>query len=186
MAEPPDGASPREDTAVGSDRPFVTAAQLRLAQVLMSEESIYGLILVSGMIVVSRSLVGTSFNALITVIVTVIVFFAAHVYAGALARLASSRSATLGASLRAAARHSQGMLLVSLIPIGVLLLGVTRAIDDDLAIWTALLVDTVLLGVLGWVAMSRWTPRFWPRLWGSLITAGFGVVIIVLKVFVHH
>ena len=91
-----------------------------------------------------------------------------------------------GASLRAAAIHSQGMLLVSLIPIGVLVLGVTRAVDDDLAIWTALLVDTVLLGLLGWVAMSRWTPRFWPRLWGALITAGFGVVIIVLKVFVHH
>lgn len=185
MAEPPDGAAP-EDTAAGPDRPFATAAQLRLGQILMSEESIYGLILVSGMIVVSRSLVGTSLNALITVIVTVIVFFAAHVYAGALARLASSRNATLGASLRAAAHHSEGMLLVSLIPIGVLVLGVTRTVDDDLAIWTALLVDTVLLGLLGWVAMSRWTSRFWPRLWGTLITAGFGVVIIVLKVFVHH
>lgn len=186
MAEPLDAAAPRDDAAADPGRPLVQAARLRFAQILMSEESIYGLILVSGMIVVSRSIVGTSLNALITVVVTVIVFFAAHVYAGTLARLASSHGATLGTSVRAAARHSQGMLLVSLIPIAVLLLGVTRAVDDDLAIWFALAVDTVLLGLLGWVAVARWTPRFWPRLWGSLITAGFGLVIVVMKVFVHH
>ncbi|MDQ2699106.1 MAG: hypothetical protein M3Y46_09960 [Actinomycetota bacterium] len=186
MAEPPAEAARRGDSATVPDRPLAAAAQMRLGRILMSEESIYGLILVSGMIVVSKNIVGTSLNALLTVIVTVIVFFAAHVYAGTLARLAVSPHVALGASLRAAARHSEGMLLVSLIPIAVLVLGVTRAVDDDLAIWSALLIDTVLLGVLGWVAVSRWTRRFWPRLWGALITAGFGVVIIVLKVFVHH
>ena len=46
-------------------RPSVT-------RILQSEEAVYGLILVSGMIVVSHSIVGTSINAFVTVVVTVI------------------------------------------------------------------------------------------------------------------
>ena len=41
----------------------------KVTRILMSEEAIYGLILVSGMIVVSYDLAGTSLNALITVVV---------------------------------------------------------------------------------------------------------------------
>ena len=75
----------------------------KVTRILMSEEAIYGLILVSGMIVVSYDLTGTSLNALITVVVTVIVFFAAHVYAGTLARLAATDGkAGLPESLRGA------------------------------------------------------------------------------------
>ncbi|HWM15820.1 MAG TPA: hypothetical protein VNP97_04465 [Microbacterium sp.] len=159
----------------------------KVARILMSEEAIYGLILVSGMIVVSYTLTGTSLSALVTVVVTVIVFFAAHVYAGTLARLAATDgSAGLGQSLRAAAYHSLGMLLISLAPIAVLLLGVTRFVDDDLAVWLALLVDTLALGTLGWLAVAKWTRNYWLRLASALITAAFGGVIIFLKAFIHH
>jgi len=159
----------------------------RVTRILMSEEAIYGLILVSGMIVVSYTLTGTSLSALVTVVVTVLVFFAAHVYAGTLARLAATDgSAGLADSLRAAAYHSLGMLLISLAPIAVLLLGVTRFFDDDLAVWLALLVDTLALGILGWLAVAKWTRHFWLRLASAVITAAFGGVIIVLKAFVHH
>jgi len=73
----------------------------KVTRILMSEEAIYGLILVSGMIVVSYDLAGTSLNALITVVVTVLVFFAAHVYAGTLARLAATGgNAGLAESIR--------------------------------------------------------------------------------------
>lgn len=158
----------------------------RVTRILMSEEAVYGLILVSGMIVVSYTATGTSLSALVTVIVTVLVFFAAHVYAGTLARLAASEGrAALGESLRAAARHSLGMLLISLLPIAVLFLGVSRLIDDDYAVWTALAVDAVALGVLGWLAVAKWTPRFWLRLGSALTTAAFGGVIILLKAFIH-
>src|SRR5688572_12956470 len=102
----------------------------KVTRILMSEEAIYGLILVSGMIVVSYDLTGTSLSALITVVVTVIVFFIAHVYSGTLARLAETDGkATLPDSLRKALYHSLGMLVVSLAPVAVLLMGVTRAID---------------------------------------------------------
>ncbi|GAA1849887.1 hypothetical protein ACFQZV_07385 [Microbacterium koreense] len=158
-----------------------------VARVLQSEEAVYGLILVSGMIVVSNSLVGTSFNALVTVAVTVLVFFAAHVYAGTLARLAATDGAAgLWSSLRGAARHSRGMLVAAVPPLVILLLGTTRVIDDDLAIWSALIIDTVLLAILGWFAVARWTKRLWPRFVSALITAGFGLILVALKAFTHH
>jgi len=159
----------------------------RVSRLLITEESVYGLILVSGMIVVSNNLTGTSLNALATVAVTVLVFFAAHVYAGTLARLAKERAdGGLRASFMAAVHHSEGMLLASIAPLLVLLLGVVNVLDDDTAIWSALIVDTLLLGVLGWLAVARWTPRFWLRLSSALITAAFGGVIILLKSLIHH
>jgi hypothetical protein len=154
---------------------------------MMSEEAIYGLILVTGMIVLSNSIAGTSLNALITVVVTVIVFFAAHVYAGTIAHLATQHGhGDVRISLRAAAWRSLGMLVASVVPIVILLLGVSHVIDDDTAIWTALIVDTVLLGILGWAAIARWSTRFWVRLGSALITAAFGGVLALLKAFVHH
>lgn len=179
-AEP--GAEPEART---HDDHFGTTP--RVARILMSEEAVYGLILVSGMIVVSYTLTGTSLSALTTVVGTVLVFYAAHVYAGTLARLAATDGrAGLGQSARAAARHSLGMLLISLVPIAVLLLGVLEAVDDDVAVWLALGVDTLALGVLGWLAVAKWTTQWWLRLASALTTAAFGGLIILLKAFVHH
>ncbi|GAA3915507.1 hypothetical protein [Microbacterium invictum] len=158
----------------------------KIGRILMSEESIYGLILISGMIVVSNSLTGTSVTALVTVVVTVVVFFAAHVYAGTIAGIARERTrGDVSRSFSAAFHHSEGMLLVSIAPLAVLLLGVTRIVDDDVAIWTALLVDTVILGALGWFAVARWNPRFWPRMASALVTAAFGAVLAGLKALIH-
>ncbi|WP_127475732.1 hypothetical protein [Microbacterium sulfonylureivorans] len=159
----------------------------RVARVLMSEEAIYGLILVSGMIVVSGSAVGTSINALLTVAVTVVVFYAAHVYAGTLGRLAATDGhAGLRASLASSARQSSGMLIAAVAPLLVLLLGTTRLIEDDTAIWAALIVNTVILGGLGWTAVARWSDHWWPRLLSALLTAAFGGVLILLKAVIHH
>lgn len=159
----------------------------RVTRILMSEEAIYGLILVSGMIVVSYDLTGTSLSALITVVATVAVFFGAHVYAGTLARLAATDGkAGLPESLRGAAQHSLGMLVVSLAPIAVLLLGVTDIVPDDSAVWVALMIDTLALGILGWLAVAKWTRHWWWRLGSALLTAAFGGILIFLKAFIHH
>jgi len=163
------------------------ALPARVGRILMTEEAIYGLILVSGMIVVSRTVAATSLNALVTVAVTVVVFFAAHVYAGTIARMAyTDGAAGIVPSARAAARHSEGMLLVSIVPLAILLLGAVHVISDDTAIWLALIADTVLLGILGWVAVSRWTKSLWMRLGSAFVTAAFGGIITLLKAFIHH
>jgi hypothetical protein len=139
------------------------------------------------MIVVSYNLTGTSLSALVTVVVTVLVFFCAHVYAGTLARLAATDGkAGLPESIRGAVHHSLGMLLISLAPVAVLLLGVTRVVDDDRAVWFALFIDSLALGILGWLAVAKWTRHFWLRLASALLTAAFGGVLIFLKAFIHH
>lgn len=159
----------------------------RVARVLMTEEAIYGLILVSGMIVVSNSLVGTSANALVTVAATVVVFFLAHVYAGTLARLAAEEGhGDVAISVRAAIRHSRGLLAVAVLPLAILLLGVTGVLDDETSIWTALGLDVVVLGVLGWLAVAKWSDSVWARGLSALITAGFGVVVMALKALIHQ
>ncbi|WP_169581272.1 MULTISPECIES: hypothetical protein [Microbacterium] len=157
----------------------------RVARVLMTEEAIYGLILVSGMIVVSAG--STSLVAFLTVAITVIVFYAAHVYAGTLGRLAVSEGQRgLGSSLAAAARQSSGMLIASVAPLAALLLGTTRVIADDLALWVALIVNTLILAGLGWTAVARWSTHWWARLLSALLTAAFGGVLILLKAVIHH
>lgn len=157
----------------------------RVARVLMTEEAIYGLILVSGMIVVSAG--GSSWAAFVTVLVTVLVFFVAHVYAGTLGRLAATDGhAGLRASLRASLRQSSGLVIAAIAPLFVLLLGSTRVIEDDTALWVALVVNTLILGGLGWIAVARWSTHWWPRLLSALLTAAFGGVLIVLKAVIHH
>ncbi|MGX5769799.1 hypothetical protein ACWKWN_03500 [Microbacterium trichothecenolyticum] len=159
----------------------------RVARILMSEEAIYGLILVSGMIVVSGVSVGTSVNALVTVLLTVIVFYLAHVYAGTLGRLAATDGhAGLRASLASSAKQSSGMLVASAPPLLALLLGSVGVLDDYVAIWSALIIDTVLLGVLGWFAVARWSTSLLPRVTGAVLTAAFGGVLILLKAFITH
>lgn len=159
----------------------------RVARVLMTEEAVYGLILVSGMIVVSGSLGATSASALLTVAITVVVFYAAHVYAGALARLAATDGAAgLRGSLRRAARRSAGLLVAATPPLVILLLGTTDVIDDVYALWTALIVNTVILGVLGWIAVARWSTHWLPRIVSAVVTAAFGGVLIILKALIHH
>ncbi|HKP08967.1 MAG TPA: hypothetical protein VJU58_17090 [Microbacterium sp.] len=157
----------------------------KVGRILMSEEAIYGLILVSGMIVVSAR--GTSWEALVTVAVTVVVFFAAHVFAGTLGRLAATDGhAGLRASLEASARQSSGMLLASVPPLIILLLGATRVVEDATALWIALIANTVMLGALGWIAVARWSTHWFPRILSALITAAFGGVLILLKAVIHH
>jgi len=157
-----------------------------LLPILMTEEAIYGLILVSGMIVVAGGS-GTSVAVLVTVVVTVLVFYAAHVYAGAVARLAEAGGrGSPTASLAFAARESSGLLVASVVPVVILFLGTSHVIPDIVANWAALIVNTVLLAVLGWIAVGRWRPTFTARLLGALIAASFGVILILLKAFVTH
>lgn len=171
------------DEAMLETRELTSAAR----RILATEPAVYGLILVSGMIVVSNNLVGTSLNALVTVALTLVVFYAAHVYAGTLARLArEGEQASFRASLVESAHESEGMLLAAIVPLVALMLGVFRVVDDDTAIWIALTLDILLLGLLGWLAVARWTARFWPRLASAVITAAFGGAIALLKSLIHH
>lgn len=44
----------------------------------------------------------------------------------------------------------------------------------------------MILGVLGWFAVTRWTSNLWLRLTSAVVTAMFGGAITVLKAVIHH
>ncbi|WEO78790.1 hypothetical protein BJQ94_07105 [Cryobacterium sp. SO2] len=153
----------------------------------VTEASVYGTILVSGMIVVAGGYGATSWQTFLGVIGTVIVFWAAHVYAGALVEygVKKAEDPSMGTALRLSLRHSLGFLTSAVPPSIVLLLGALRVVPDDVAVWTALWLGVLILGALGYSAFAlRGSP--WPvRILGSVGTAGLGIAMILLKVGVH-
>ena len=98
-----------------------------------------------------------------------IVFWAAHVYAGTVAHhgFEDGRIVGIRESLRLALRRSWGLLISALIPSSILLLGVTHAVpDDSAAIWIALWTCVAVLAVLGYVAFARRRAVWYVRLLG--------------------
>lgn len=161
-------------------------ARQSVTHTLMTEEAIYGLILVSGMILLSGLHEDTSFSVLFTVIVTVFVFWLAHVYAGTLARFSGRREGgNLARAITQSMSRSKGLLISAVFPIAVLTLGTLGILDDTEAVWGALWMNTLVLGVLGWIGVARWSKSFWWRLASALTTALFGGFVIVLKAIAH-
>ncbi len=152
-----------------------------------TEAAVYGTILVSGLIAVSSAHGETSALVLLSVGVTVLVFWAAHVYAGAVARLGEEGEEDLDVrtAIAQSVRHSLGMLSSAGVPALILLAGTTRIIPDDAANEVALWSGTVILAFLGYVAFLRRGSTLGVRLLGAGVTASFGVVFVILKAFVH-
>lgn len=156
-----------------------------------TEAAVYGTLLVSGLIAVSSAHGETSVRVLVTVGVTVIVFWGAHVYAGTVARM-SNRTSRLGGQVigarkafRQSARHSLGMLTSATLPAAILLAGTTRIIPDDLANDIALWSGVLILAFLGYIAFLRRGSTQLVRIAGALATASFGAVFVVLKALIH-
>ena len=178
--------SPDAGPATPADEKPSLATQL-VRTTFVTEESIYGVILVSGMIVVAGSHGASSWQVFWQVIGTVLVFWAAHVYAGTVARHGLEHGHVIGirAAFRESFRRSLGLVASAMIPSFILLLGATKAIDDSVALWIALWVGVLVLAVLGWIAFAR-RGSSWPiRLAGAVGTAAFGLVMILMKAFIH-
>ena len=153
---------------------------------LITEESIYGTVLVGGMIVATGPLQATSWETFLAVVGTVIVFWAAHMYAGVIARRGRSvDSMGLGTAIRRSFRNSLGFLTSALPPCVILLLGATQVVPDALAIWTALWLGVVILGVIGFRVFAQRSDSWGVRILGCLGTAAFGLAMIVLKAVIH-
>jgi hypothetical protein len=166
----------------------VKTSHYRGLRALASESAVYGVVLVSGMVALVTDTNHASGEVLLKIISTVLVFWAAHVYAGVVAYphdQASASGVTWAAALRASISHSWGMLVAALIPAAVLLLGVLGVLNDGDAIWASLWVDVALLALIGYFGVATWSTKLWARLAGGLVTAVLGLVLIALKVLIH-
>lgn len=158
---------------------------------IATEPAIYGVVLVAGLVVVVGESAEASWDVFAKVFLTVLVFWAAHVYAGTVAHLGDepmsgvplpTRVLTAG---REAVVHSWGMLLTSMLPLLVILLGHVGVIDDQQAVWGSLWTSVALLGVLGYAKVAVWTANPWVRLAGGGITSALGLLLVLLKSWVH-
>lgn len=89
---------------------------------------------------------------------------------------------TLRRSLRFALARSVGLLIATIPPLVFLTVGLFGFTDGLIAYWIALWVEVGILFVLGWLAFSQRGVRWYWRLCGAAATAGFGLLIIVLKI----
>ncbi|KQR49162.1 hypothetical protein ASF87_10235 [Microbacterium sp. Leaf161] len=144
-----------------------------------------GTIMVSGLIAVSAPNGKSSVAVLLTVAVTVIVFWAAHLYAGSVALLGAHRTIGVRDAIRKALPSSLGVLGSSAIPTLILLAGTTRLIPDEIANDIALWSGTLILGFLGYVAFLRRGSTGLGRIVGALTTASFGIVFVILNALLH-
>ncbi|MGW8590480.1 hypothetical protein ACWGLC_02095 [Dietzia sp. NPDC055877] len=156
-----------------------------------TEAAVYGIIMVSGLIAVSSAHGETSATVLTTVVVTIIVFWGAHVYAGTVVRLGTKADIRgvevvgMRMAFEQSIQHSLGMLTSATLPTLILLAGTTRLIPDGMANDAALWSGVVLLAFLGYVAFLRRGSAPLVRTAGALGTAAFGVVFVVLKAVIH-
>lgn len=153
----------------------------------VSEEAVYGLLLVAGMIVTAGMHGDSSWAVFWTVVGTVLVFWAAHIYAGTVAHLhvGPRQHADVRSAFGAAVRRSSGLLVGAAVPAVILLLGASQAIDDENAMWFALWAEVAVLAVLGYIAFLKRGATIPVRVLGALTTALFGVAMIVLKAVIH-
>ena len=161
-----------------------------IVTIIVSEPAIHGVILVAGLVVILGNSEEASWDVLVKVIATLVVFWAAHVYAGAVAHLGDEyegdtpwRTRALRA-VRDSLDHSWGMLLAGVIPVVVLTLGTLNLVSDQYAIWGTLWATVVVLGVLGWLGVASWTPLPQARILGAVITSLLGLLLVILKALV--
>lgn len=152
-----------------------------------SESAIYGLILVSALIIVTDTDQATSGSVMLKVAGTIVVFWLAHAFAEVLARLSrdSTTNFRFWSETRHALRHAAGLPLAAIVPLGILLLGAFTPIRDETAIWAVLWVDILLLAGLGYWAARGMTARPWQRLGIAALTAVLGAVLMLLKALIH-
>lgn len=157
---------------------------------ISTEEGVYGLILVSGLIAAAGMAKAPSGRILLLTAVTLIVFWLAHVYSGVVAghgrRGPDGERARLASMIGHAMAKTQGMLLSAVIPGAFLALGAIGVLHDKTAIWAALWACVGVLAVLGYVAYRKLGATMLWRIIGALSTASFGLIIVVVKLIVTH
>ena len=126
-------------------------------------------------------------GVLIWVVLSMIVFWGAHVFAHAVAGhgVRNGRPVSVANATRMAFQRSSGMLYAPVLPTLVLLFGALAVIPDDLAIEAALWVSVGLLGILGFLAFVAKRSSWIISILGGLATAVLGLLIILINAVMH-
>lgn len=153
----------------------------------VTEQAVYGVILVGGLILVAGSHGDASWWTFWTVVVTVAVFWLAHVFAGIVAHPSVLRGKTGGLkkAIRESVNNAHGLWVASAIPCMILALGALGWIYDGIAILLAMLSGIAVLFAIGYLAFWRAGYGILGRFVGATITGTFGLLLFIVKALVH-
>ena len=151
-----------------------------------ASEGIYGLILATSVIAVSREY-GTADagRVAVAVLVTAVVFSLAHVYATTLGRGVSEEWTLTRAEIAQALRDHWSLVEVVIPLLLVLGLGAIGVIPDRAALTAATVIALVELAAAGGYAAIRHGAGARGTVVSAAIALSLGLVVVLLKVLVH-
>lgn len=163
-------------------RPTESGFRRWLHRVFGRPSAVYGLILYSALIAGVSDESTDSLEVLIVSFISLIIFFIAHVFAHT---LSDHGEHGFWNALEGGVRESAGMLYAAIPSTLVLIAGATTRMDADDSVGLALLVATVVLGILGYSAYARRGAGRFVRIVGAVGTAILGILITILNYAVH-
>jgi hypothetical protein len=146
---------------------------------------IYGTIVASAVLAAGGAHLRTAALA-VTVVVTLLVYWAAEGYAELLGEHAHAGRLPTWAHVRASLAAIWPMVSASYVPLLALLVARVLGADTKTAATVALVVAIALLLVQGWVGGKASQLRGLRLLAVTLIAGAFGVVMVLLKLLVTH
>lgn len=147
---------------------------------------VYGTILATSLIAAfSEDEEAGSGDILVSVLLTVAVFWAAHVYADVLGRSAGGHRSVGRAEVIASIRHEWPLVEAAVVPCLALALGALGPLGDDASFDLALALGVVSMAAWGLVAARAAGARPAVTVATTVASTGLGLVIVALKVLVE-
>ena len=149
-------------------------------------EAIYGLILATSVIAVSREYDSSNAGLIgVTVLVTGIVFWLAHVYARVLAGSLTHPRTLNRSEVREVLRHDWPLVEVTVPLVLILVLGVLDVVPDEAAILAGTLAALVELAAVGAYAARTSGSGLRGTAVSAVVAATLGSAVVLLKALVH-
>jgi hypothetical protein len=149
-------------------------------------EAVYGLILATSVIAVSREYDPANAGKIaVTVLVTGIVFWLAHVYARVLGESVTLHRMVNRAELREVFRHDWPLVEVTVPLVVILALGAFDAVPDRAAILIAVLAALVELAAAGAYTARMGGASLPGAVASAAVAVALGGAVVLLKVLVH-
>ncbi len=149
--------------------------------------AVYGTILVTSVIAAASGEEGLPLWTMsLTVIVTVVVFWLAHVYSQALAHSVSTGIRITGSELRGLAVHEWPLLQSAILPLLFVVLGAAGLFERATALWLAVGSGVASLVVWGFIYARREGLGPGGTLASVSVNAAFGLAVVALKAAVSH
>lgn len=146
---------------------------------------IYGTITAGALLAAESTRRETLAEAIGAVAVTLVLYWLAHAYSSALGARLESGGAWSARQLLRVAAHEAALLKGATLPLVVLVVAAVAGVSTSGAVFAALVATALLLVVLEMIASRRARLKGLELLVQVLVTAGLGLGVVVLKLFVH-